>query len=117
MTKATDLSMEEGSLLQCSKKSSSQTAAKSPAASSEPADDSAYPPLAIHSAAEGGPLHAELADEAVLLPDSPNPIASYLDVHNIISIAQANRRRRHPPRLRPALREPRPPRRLRPIRP
>ena len=48
------------------------------------------PTLAIHSAAEGNPLHAELADQAVLLPDSPNPIASYLDVANIISIAQAN---------------------------
>ena len=45
------------------------------------------PTLAIHSAAEGGPLHAELADQAVLLPDSPNPIASYLDVaqHHIHS--------------------------------
>ena len=45
--------------------------------------------VAIHSAAERGPLHADLADQAILLPDSPNPIASYLDVHNIISIAQA----------------------------
>ena len=45
--------------------------------------------VAIHSAAERAPLHADLADEAVLLPDSPNPIASYLDVHNMTSIAQA----------------------------
>ena len=44
--------------------------------------------VAIHSTAEGSPLHAELADEAVVLPDSPNPIAAYLDVDNIISIAR-----------------------------
>ncbi len=48
------------------------------------------PTVAIHSAAEGGPLHADLADQAVTLPDSPNPIAAYLDVDNIISIARAN---------------------------
>ena len=44
--------------------------------------------VAIHSAAEGSPLHADLADQAILLPDSPNPIASYLDADNIISIAR-----------------------------
>ena len=44
--------------------------------------------VAIYSTAEGSPLHAELADEAVVLPDSPNPIAAYLDVDNIISIAR-----------------------------
>lgn len=43
--------------------------------------------VAIHSTAEGSPLHAELADETVVLPDSPNPIAAYLDADNIISIA------------------------------
>ena len=43
--------------------------------------------VAIHSTAEGRPLHVELADQAVVLPDSPNPIAAYLDVDNIISIA------------------------------
>ncbi len=46
--------------------------------------------VAIHSTAEGDPLHAELADEAVVLPDSPNPIAAYLDIDNIISIARAS---------------------------
>ena len=44
--------------------------------------------VAIHSTAERGPLHADLADQAVLLPDSPNPIAAYLDVANIISVAR-----------------------------
>ena len=46
--------------------------------------------VAIHSTAEGVPLHAELADEAVILPESPNPLASYLDVDNIVSIARAS---------------------------
>ena len=44
--------------------------------------------VAIHSTAEGTPLHAELADEAVILPESPNPLASYLDVSGVISIAR-----------------------------
>ncbi len=44
--------------------------------------------VAIHSTAEGTPLHAELADEAVVLPDAPNPVASYLDVDRVVSIAR-----------------------------
>ena len=44
--------------------------------------------VAIYSTAEGTPLHAELADEAVALPDAPNPVASYLDVNRVVSIAQ-----------------------------
>ena len=44
--------------------------------------------VAIYSTAEGAPLHAELADEAVALPDSPNPVAAYLDVDSVISIAR-----------------------------
>ena len=44
--------------------------------------------VAIYSPAEGVPLHAELADEAVSLPDSPNPVAAYLDVNRVISIAR-----------------------------
>ena len=44
--------------------------------------------VAIYSPAEGVPLHAELADEAVSLPDSPNPVAAYLDVSRVISIAR-----------------------------
>ncbi|MCY4653322.1 MAG: ATP-grasp domain-containing protein [Dehalococcoidia bacterium] len=46
--------------------------------------------VAIHSTAEGSPLHAELADEAIALSDAPNPIAAYLDVDNIISIARTS---------------------------
>ena len=44
--------------------------------------------VAIYSPAEGVPLHAELADEAVSLPDSPNPVTAYLDVNRVISIAR-----------------------------
>ena len=44
--------------------------------------------VAIYSPAEGVPLHAELADEAVSLPESPNPVAAYLDVSRVISIAR-----------------------------
>ena len=44
--------------------------------------------VAIYSTAEGSPLHAELADEAIALPDAPNPVASYLDVHRVVSIAR-----------------------------
>ena len=44
--------------------------------------------VAIHSTAEGTPLHAELADEAVILVESPNPLASYLDVSGVVSIAR-----------------------------
>ena len=43
--------------------------------------------VAVYSDAEGRPLHAELADEAVLLPDSPNPVSGYLDVETMIGIA------------------------------
>ena len=44
--------------------------------------------VAIYSTAEGKPLHAELADEAVALPDAPNPVASYLDADRVVSIAR-----------------------------
>ena len=46
------------------------------------------PTAAMYSAAEGTPLHAQIADEAVLLSDSPNPIAAYLRVDGVISIAK-----------------------------
>ena len=74
------------------------------------------PTLAIHAAAEGGPLHAELADQAVTTPRLPQPhrVLPRRRQHNLHRPSE--RRRRHPPRLRPALREPRPRRRLRPIR-
>ena len=44
--------------------------------------------VAVYSTAEGAPLHAELADEAVALPDAPNPVASYLDVSGVVSVAR-----------------------------
>ena len=43
--------------------------------------------VAVYSGAEGYPLHAELADEAVLLPDSPNPVSGYLDIETMVGIA------------------------------
>ncbi len=44
--------------------------------------------VAVYSDAEGYPLHAELADEAALLPDSPNPVSGYLDVETMVGIAR-----------------------------
>ena len=43
--------------------------------------------VAVYSGAEGYPLHADLADEAVLLPDSPNPVSGYLDIEAMVGIA------------------------------
>ena len=44
--------------------------------------------VAVYSDAEGYPLHADLADEAVLLPDSPNPVSGYLDIETMVGIAR-----------------------------
>ncbi len=44
--------------------------------------------VAIRSAAEGEPLHAELADEAIILPGSSNPIAAYLNARHVVSAAR-----------------------------
>ena len=44
--------------------------------------------VAVYSDAEGYPLHAELADEAMLLPDSPNPVSGYLDIETMVGIAR-----------------------------
>ena len=44
--------------------------------------------VAVYSDAEGQPLHADLADEAVLLPDSPNPVSGYLDIETMVGIAR-----------------------------
>ena len=44
--------------------------------------------VAVYSGVEGRPLHAELADEAVLLPDSPNPVSGYLDIETMVGIAR-----------------------------
>ena len=43
--------------------------------------------VAIYSPAEGSPLHAELADEAVALPETPSPVAGYLDISAVIQAA------------------------------
>ena len=43
--------------------------------------------VAVHSAAEGSPLHAALADESCVLPESATPAGSYLDAKAIADIA------------------------------
>ena len=43
--------------------------------------------VAIHSSVEGSPLHAELADESCVLPESATPAGSYLDIDAIVGIA------------------------------
>ena len=53
--------------------------------------------VAVYSGAEGRPLHVDLANEAVLLPDSPNPVSGYLDIETIVGIAlQAGAEAVHP---------------------
>ena len=44
--------------------------------------------VAVYSGAEGRPLHADLAEEAVLLPDSPNPVSGYLDIETMVEVAR-----------------------------
>ena len=43
--------------------------------------------VAVYSLAEGSPLHAELADESYVLPESTTPAGSYLDAKAIVDIA------------------------------
>ena len=43
--------------------------------------------VAVYSPAEGSPLHAELADEAVALPEMASPVAGYLDIGAVIGAA------------------------------
>ena len=43
--------------------------------------------VAVYSPAEGSPLHAELADEAVALPETVNPVVGYLDIGAVIGAA------------------------------
>ena len=43
--------------------------------------------VAIHTSVEGSPLHAELADESCVLPESATPAGSYLDAKAIVDIA------------------------------
>ncbi len=43
--------------------------------------------VAVYSPAEGSPLHAELADEAVALPETATPVAGYLDIDAVVAAA------------------------------
>ena len=43
--------------------------------------------VAVYSAAEDAPLHAELADEAYMLPERETPSGSYLDAAAIVALA------------------------------
>ena len=44
--------------------------------------------VTVYSGAEGCPLHADLADETVMLADSQNPVSGYLDIETIVGIAR-----------------------------
>ena len=44
--------------------------------------------VAVYSSAEGWPMHAEVADQAVALPELSNPVAGYLDIDSVIAIAR-----------------------------
>lgn len=41
----------------------------------------------VYSPAEGSPLHVELADEAVALPERASPVAGYLDIGAVVEAA------------------------------
>ena len=43
--------------------------------------------VAVYSPAEGSPLHAELADEAVALLETVSPVVGYLDIGAVIGAA------------------------------
>jgi len=43
--------------------------------------------VGVYSQAEGSPLHAELADESVPLPETVSPVAGYLDISAVIAAA------------------------------
>ena len=43
--------------------------------------------VAVYSSAEGSPLHAELADESHVLPESVTPAGAYLDAESVADIA------------------------------
>ncbi len=43
---------------------------------------------AVYSRQEGSPLHAELADDAIALPDAPSPVAGYLNVGATLDAAR-----------------------------
>ena len=62
--------------------------------------------VAIYSQQDRQALHRFKADESYLVGEGKKPLAAYLDVDDILRIAQAGRRRRHPPRLRLPVREP-----------
>ena len=44
--------------------------------------------VAVYSSAEGWPMHAEVADQAVALPELSNPVAGYLDIDSVIAAAR-----------------------------
>ena len=43
--------------------------------------------VAVHTKAEGSPMHAELADESYVLPESATPAGAYLDAGSIAGLA------------------------------
>ena len=63
--------------------------------------------VAIYSQQDRQALHRFKADESYLVGEGQKPLDAYLDGDDIVRIAKRSRRRRHPPRLRLPLREPR----------
>ena len=61
--------------------------------------------VAIYSEEDRVHEHRYKADEAYLVGRGKRPVEAYLGIEEILDVAQARRRRRHPPRLRLPLRE------------
>ena len=61
--------------------------------------------VAIFSEEDRVHLHRYKADEAYLVGKGLEPVAAYLAEDEIVELAKRQRHRRHPPRLRPAVRD------------
>jgi pyruvate carboxylase len=63
--------------------------------------------VAVYAEEDKLGLHRFKADEAYKIGEGLGPVAAYLSIEEIIRVARDVRRRRDPPRLRAAVREPR----------
>ena len=97
----------------------SRTARRSPSGSFAPQTSSGIKTVGVFSEEDKLALHRFKADEAYQIGRGPHleqplgPIEAYLSIAEILRVARALRRRRHPSGLRPPLREPGIRRRLR----
>ena len=90
-----------------SRRSLSPTAARSPSASSAAATSWASAPSPSTRTRTASPCTASRPTRPTTSASRGEPLRAYLDIDGIVALAQAARRRRHPPRLRLPLREPR----------